>query len=83
MDQDRLCLRILLLTKLSQPILPALVQVVLLLVLSLTQEARGHPGHKPTDCSRAYGHPLHESNVHGGANVHPLHKLMVCSELTL
>ena len=40
MDQDRLCLRILLLTKLSQPILPALVQVVLLLVLSLTQEAR-------------------------------------------
>ena len=42
-------------------------------VLSLTQEARGHPQHKQADCSGADCHPLHESTVDGGANVHCTH----------
>ena len=58
--------KILLLEKLSQRDPAALVRVVVSHVLFFTRESRGHPRHKPADCSKAHGHPLHKLVVGGG-----------------
>ena len=70
--RNRCVLRILSLEKISKRVLAALVRVAISPV-PLIQEPRGHPRHRPADCSEANGDSLHESTVHG-STVRPLHK---------